>query len=435
VIREEILKKPHVLGKYLGYTKLSKIHGDWIKYIWNNKHHRAIQAHRGSYKTTSIVVVGSIWYWLFHPNERILIARKEFSGASSLLSEISRNLKSEKIKSLIYELYEISDFHLVKDTSGVITTSLMTRNTKEGNFECTGIGSSKTGAHYERIHFDDIVTDVDRYFPAKREATKRFIRECENLLEPKGIIGATGTPWHKDDAHNILPEAKKYPFPEVPLDKAEKKKIEERIKRLPYSLATANYYLKHVADEESYFANIKYKPLPKKGRLMHIDAKYKGKDTMAITIGCREGNDYYLKGFISNNNIESMYNRIKEWHTMDKCGTCHMEDNADKGLGASALRKLGIPVSSYHESVNKHVKIISFLSGNWENVYFDESSDREYISQIVEYAEGQEPDDAPDGASCMVRILGGSGFLDYEEDFSSNDIGYLYDLMDEDERL
>lgn len=86
-------------------------------------------------------------------------------------------------------------------------------------------------------------------------------------------------------------------------------------------------------------------------------------------------------------------------------GKIYCEDNGDKGYLAKDLKKKGEQVVSYHESTNKFLKITSYLKAEWENVYFVEGTDSEYIEQICDYNENAEHDDAPDSAASIVRKL------------------------------
>ena len=60
---------------------------------------------------------------------------------------------------------------------------------------------------------------------------------------------------------------------------------------------------------------------------------------------------------------------------------------------------------TYHESMNKYIKIVTHLKGEWSNVIFVKGTDQAYIDQILEYNEFAEHDDAPDSLACMMRIL------------------------------
>jgi hypothetical protein len=63
-----------------------------------------------------------------------------------------------------------------------------------------------------------------------------------------------------------------------------------------------------------------------------------------------------------------------------------------------------------NESTNKHVKILANLKSQWNNILWANDCQAEYMNQILDYQEGQEPDDAPDSAASCIRMMGiGSG--------------------------
>jgi hypothetical protein len=113
----------------------------------------------------------------------------------------------------------------------------------------------------------------------------------------------------------------------------------------------------------------------------------------------------YAIGWVFNGNIEDHYNTVRGLWQKYNCGTLYMEDNADKGLAATQFTRLGIPVSSYHEKENKHVKIIGHLYRDWSKIVWSTDTNSDYMEQIICYIEGEEPDDAPDSAACMCRIF------------------------------
>jgi hypothetical protein len=87
------------------------------------------------------------------------------------------------------------------------------------------------------------------------------------------------------------------------------------------------------------------------------------------------------------------------------CGKMPIEDNGDKGFTARDLKKQGIRAYTYHESMNKHIKITTYLLRIWKDVIFVEGTDEEYINQICDYNEDAEHDDAPDSCSSLARLL------------------------------
>ena len=79
---------PHLFGHYLGYDKLNQTHSEWIKHLFFSGNETPLQAHRNSYKTTSLVV-GIILYLIFNPNATFCIIRKSESGAIKILQEVA----------------------------------------------------------------------------------------------------------------------------------------------------------------------------------------------------------------------------------------------------------------------------------------------------------------------------------------------------------
>ena len=57
------------------------------------------------------------------------------------------------------------------------------------------------------------------------------------------------------------------------------------------------------------------------------------------------------------------------------------------------------------ERMNKFLKIASYLRKNWERIYWLSDTDHDYISQILDYTEHAEHDDAADSAASLVRYL------------------------------
>ena len=69
------------------------------------------------------------------------------------------------------------------------------------------------------------------------------------------------------------------------------------------------------------------------------------------------------------------------------------------------IAQRGFLVRRYSERMNKHVKIATYLRKWWGNVTILAGTDRAYVDQILDYSETAAHDDAPDSASCVMRIL------------------------------
>ena len=90
---------------------------------------------------------------------------------------------------------------------------------------------------------------------------------------------------------------------------------------------------------------------------------------------------------------------------MFRAGSISCEKNADKGYLAKELRGLGYSVNPYDESMNKFVKISTYLRSKWKNIVWLEDTDPEYINEILDYSEHAEHDDSPDSAASLLRKM------------------------------
>lgn len=224
-----ILQKPHYLGNIAGKDKLTDIHSDWIKYIWETNKHRSLQAHRGSYKSTAIGAVGVVWWLLQHPDDRIAIVRKTFTDAADTVSTIAKIMSDPKIKEIFRILQgELPEF--ITRRKEKIEFTFKKTKTNEGSVEAFGLDAAFTGRHFDRMLLDDVVTLKDRQSRAERERTKDIIREIQtNIIDPGKPVSFIGTPWHSEDAWTICPKPVKYTISDCHIlseeDIAEKRKL------------------------------------------------------------------------------------------------------------------------------------------------------------------------------------------------------------------
>ena len=60
---------------------------------------------------------------------------------------------------------------------------------------------------------------------------------------------------------------------------------------------------------------------------------------------------------------------------------------------------------TYSETMNKYIKIVTYLKNEWNNVRFVEGTDKEYIEQICEFNDKAPHDDCADSLASCVRLL------------------------------
>ena len=81
------------------------------------------------------------------------------------------------------------------------------------------------------------------------------------------------------------------------------------------------------------------------------------------------------------------------------------------------IRNLDCRAHGYRESENKYHKISTFLRKWWGNIVWLDKTDKDYISQIMDYTENAEHDDAPDSAACIARWFDRRGGSAYQSAF------------------
>jgi hypothetical protein len=395
--------QPHKLGWMLGYNKLSEIHSKWIIDVWDKK--IPLMAHRGSYKTTSVLIVGAIREFLRYPDTRLGVIRKTYKEAMKPVNTIVKCFEKPELKGLYYYAHGIIP-RVIKKDGGLVTFNFKLTNTNEGSLNAFGIEDIKTGMHLDEAFCDDIITLKDRISKAARESTKEGIRELTtNIMDEGQDVMFDGTPWHKDDGWSIIPKPKKYDWKKTGI--FTKKLIEKKRKGTTKQLFSINYELKHTTPDDAIFKDPVYGKwdytLP--SVYGHLDAKYKGDHTNGLTfMAKREDGRFQITGYTWPEHIDEHIKDVVELYQKRRCSKLWNEENADKGYLAKDLKKEGMKVDTYSEHWHKHTKIVTFLKAHWNELVWDENIQPEYMNQILDYMEGQEPDDCPDSAASLLRM-------------------------------
>lgn len=401
---ELLWNEPYKIGHWVGFTDLTELHNEWLRSFLYADADQTLLAHRGSYKTTDLSLFLAI-HSVIKPNENVMFFRKTDDDVTEVVTQSQKILKSGAMQRIIHDIYG-TELQLLKDNNSEIHTNLCTSNRGANQVAGLGIGTSITGKHADIVVTDDIVNLKDRISKAERERTKIQYMELRNICNRGGRFINTGTPWHKEDAISIMPNVRRHDCYSTGL--ISRDKLEELRQSMSDSLFAANYELKHIADKDAMFKAPKFtnmKELIFDG-LAHIDAAYDGEDGTAYTI-MRKLQDGRIIGFGKrwNRHVDDCLNEINVYHRMLRAGSVSCEKNADKGYLAKELKGLGFRVNPYSESMNKFVKISTYLRGNWKHIVWLEDTDPEYIQEILNYSEFADHDDAPDGAASLLRKM------------------------------
>ena len=398
-----LLTIPFKFGKAVGFDKLTALHNEWIKEMVCGKDDITYQAHRGSYKTTCVAIAIAI-IMILYPNKKVAFFRKTDTAVNEIIAQIKKILNHPICRLLVLTIWGV-ELRFTKDSATELNTNLT--NDPRGLSQLTGVGtkSSITGKHYDIIFTDDIVTLEDRFSRAEREATKIFYQELHNLINRGGRIINTGTPWHQEDAFTKMPNIHRYDcYVTGLISPAE---LDALRSSMTNSLFAANYELRHIAEDDVLFTN------PQTGAdisfitngTSHVDSAYYGEDYTAFTIVAIHNGKFYVFGKCWRRHVDDVTDTIMQYYKEYLCVKMFTENNADKGYSARVFKQKGAKVITYHEDMNKYLKISTYLKGDWENVIFVEGTDEAYIDQICDYNEDAEHDDCPDSLASLIRKL------------------------------
>lgn len=402
-ILDYVTEYPADFGKAVGFYDLTDLHNSWMKKMLLAKEDFTIQAHRGSYKTSCLAVVIALRMLLF-PKENIIFLRKTSGDITEVLRMVSKILHLPVYAYLFEAIYGFQLAFIMENSEAI---TLNNYGVAKGSAQLLGIGTSGslTGKHADCVITDDIVNIDDRRSQAERDRIKLVYQELQNIRNRGGIIINTGTPWHKDDAFTLMPNIEKYDCYSTGL--LSDSQIEELRQSMTGSLFAANYELRHIAADDVIFTTpqVGADPSLVEQGVAHIDAAYHGEDYTAYTVIQIHDGKYYVFGKLWRKHIDDVLDQILQIHHSFNAGKIYCEENGDKGYLGRDLRKRGERVVIYSESMNKYLKITSYLKFEWNNVIFVKGTDQEYINQICDFNDNAEHDDAPDSLASLIRAV------------------------------
>lgn len=413
-----LIERPVEYAHMLGYTLLTDLHNGWIRDMVMGREDITLQAHRGSYKTTAGAVAVTI-LMLTRGDLSLFFLRKTDDDVKKVIANVKRNLQ-HPVTQAISRTLTGKPLKLLTATATEITTSAYTSVNAGAQLTGMGTQSSITGKHADWIWTDDIVNLLDRRSRAERERIKEFYAELQNIRNRGGRIVNSGTPWHKEDAYTVMPPPRRWDCRHTGL--MTEAQVETLRRSMPPSLFAANYELIHIAAEDALFKtpptfatdalareildreDATAADLLRDG-VAHVDAAYGGEDNTAFTCGRRYKDRIVLYGRMWHSHVDTVMGAILTEAQRLMCAPIYCEGNGDKGYLRKQLIAAGARAGSYHERENKYYKIATYLHKWWDHIVFLPDTDPAYISQIMDYNEDAEHDDAPDSAASIVRYL------------------------------
>ena len=398
----KLREHPERYLKLVGFDRDEPTYGEWMREMVYGTSDYTLQAFRGSGKTTCVSGALALKVILF-PNKKVAFFRKTDHDTMEVMVQVQKMLLAPATLVIVKRVWGVP-LKLTKASYGEISTNLTSDPRGAAQLSGMGINGSITGKHYDEIFTDDIVNLKDRQSRAERDRTKTAYMELRNILNRGGRIMNTGTPWHVDDAFSIMAEAHRWDYTTMPNVMTPEDAAEVR-KKMTASLWAANYELRHIPSDDVIFTS------PKTGGALemvyhgecHVDAAYYGEDFTALSVMAVHDGIRYVYGRIWRKHVEDVTPEIVAEYRRLMLGRLYTETNADKGYSAQAFKREGMRVVPYPETMNKHVKIVTYLKAAWGDIVFVDGTDPEYIDQICDYTEDAEHDDAPDSLASLCQ--------------------------------
>lgn len=143
---------------------------------------------RGSLKSSVGSTAFPIWRLLRDPNKRILIDSATYDLSTQLVSAISQHLESPNLTSLFGTFRTKDDW-----SSKSITISQRTKILKESSVVASGVGSPKTGSHFDCIICDDLNNERNSATPELMEKVVKHYQMNFAILDPGGDVAVIAT--------------------------------------------------------------------------------------------------------------------------------------------------------------------------------------------------------------------------------------------------
>ncbi len=364
-----------------------------------------IQAHRGSFKTTCLHISFAFILVLF-PGERVIFLRKTDDDVAEVMTATANVLQSEWFQALGRMLYG-TDLVITKATQSSVSTNLKQGVSGAPQLLGLGCGGSLTGKHADKVFTDDIVNVKDRVSAAERERIKLLYMELQNIRNRGGRIFNTGTPWHKDDAFQLMPNIRRWSCFETGLMSRED--IERVRASMSPSLFAANYELKHIADEDAMFTNAQFFKEPQllADGIGHIDASYRRRRLHGVHLRQGEGRRVVR----AHPHVAQARGRLPRRDPEGVQGPAHqhrlLRVERRQGLPAQVHHPQGAPVlllPGGGEQVHQDKHAPAQPVGQHGNIDCDQYPlDADALNQVLDYSENAAHDDMPDSLASAIR--------------------------------
>ena len=413
--------------------KLTDVENGKIKYLIIN-----MPPQNG--KSTLCTKIFPTWYLGKNPKKNVIVASynddfaKKFSGNARDVCE------SDRFK-VIFEKFEVNRQNRSKKNW---------RTTAGGGMRGAGIGGTITGNPADLIIIDDPTKDYKGSISKTiQDGIWEWYRSViTTRLTPKTAIVLVMTRWVSFDLAGRLIEERglienggawdvlRLPALDTkgaPLwpEKYPQEFLYNIRSGVGERLWSAMYQQEPIDISERLFGDPKFEePSTNIKKMCYLDPAFGGKDYSAFCIGglAADGDNqilYITHGEVWQSQIEKTYDKVERIWKSANAGTITVEVNQAQKAVAAEFRRRGIPIKEVTNTTNKHLRIVNFVKINWDNIRFSKNVSDKFLSQLLDYSELAEHDDAADSLAGLVNSMNfGRGRLENRFDGFLNLLGW-----------
>ena len=140
----------------------------------------------------------------------------------------------------------------------------------------------------------------------------------------------------------------------------------------------------------------------------YLDPAWGGGNNTALAIGGKYRGKLRgcVRGYAWTDSVVNKYREIAARCELWNVGTLYVEANKDEGACARDLKKYWPAVQAIKVHKNKHIRIVRWLLERWNLLDFALDCDSSFLHGVLDYQEGEEPDDEADALAGLVEKLG-----------------------------
>lgn len=190
----------------LGYADLTPIHTELCRFLQKDIRTKLILMPRYSFKSSIATVAYALWQLYRNPSLRILVYSDSVTRSQAFLTEMKNHMLGMKPNSKFRERcgeWEVDPKQGLWNQSAVVIGAREMAHA-EPSIDTAGLESSKVGAHYDLIIFDDLVTRENVTTAELMQKTYECYKAARSLLKPGGDIVIVGTRWNFGDMYGRL---------------------------------------------------------------------------------------------------------------------------------------------------------------------------------------------------------------------------------------